>query len=100
MSWATHHILALRSGQTVQFRPRGNSMTGRISSGQLCTIAPTRPEDLTVGDIVLCRAKGNDYLHLVKSIHNGRFLIGNNRGGTNGWIGFRGVFGKCIRVEA
>jgi len=31
--------------------------------------------------------KGSDYLHLIKAVNQGRFLIGNNRGGTNGWEG-------------
>ena len=54
MGWASHHIEQLRAGQTVSFRPRGNSMTGRIESGQLCTVAPVDPVTLEVGDVVLC----------------------------------------------
>jgi len=38
MGWATGHIEKLRAGETVSFRPRGNSMTGKIESGQLCTV--------------------------------------------------------------
>jgi hypothetical protein len=40
MSWATTPIARLRAGETVQFRPRGGSMTGKIESGQLCTVTP------------------------------------------------------------
>lgn len=39
MGWASRYIELLRSGQAVSFRPRGQSMTGRIESGQLCTVA-------------------------------------------------------------
>jgi hypothetical protein len=35
MGWANHYIEELKAGKTIQFRPRGNSMTGRISSGDL-----------------------------------------------------------------
>ena len=30
MGWATHYIAKLREGETVQFRPRGESMRGKI----------------------------------------------------------------------
>lgn len=99
MSWASPYISQLQAGKTVQFRPRGNSMRGLIESGQLCTVAPVRPEDLAKGDIVLCRVWGRDYLHLVKAVQDGRFQIGNNRGGTNGWVGARGIYGRCVRVD-
>jgi hypothetical protein len=55
---------------------------------------------LKVGDIVLCKVAGNEYLHLVKAIQGQRFQIGNNRGFINGWIGPNGIYGRCIKVEA
>jgi hypothetical protein len=75
-------------------------MSGRIESGQLCTVVPVDPATVEVGDIVLCKVKGNEYLHIVKAIQDGRFQIGNNRGFINGWIGANSIFGKCVRVEA
>jgi hypothetical protein len=60
-------------------------------------LEPVEVANLEVGDIVLCRVKGNDYLHLVKALQKGRVLIGNNRGGTNGWT--RQVFGRAIKIE-
>ena len=54
-------------------------MKGRIESGQLCTVAPVELATLQVGDIVLCRVRGNDYLHIAKAINGGRYQIGNNR---------------------
>ena len=100
MGWADAHIARLAQGETVQFRPRGNSMVGKISSGQLCTVEPlTEADPLAVDDIVLCRVKGNQYLHLVKAIQGERFQIGNNRGGINGWITRRQIFGRLIAVE-
>jgi len=74
-------------------------MSGRIESGQLCTVAPVDSSTLAVGDIVLCKVRGKVYLHLVKAIDGERFQIGNNRGHVNGWVGAGGIFGKCIRIE-
>lgn len=99
MSWATHYIQQLMEGRTVSFRPRGNSMRGKIDSGQLCTVEPITADALQVGDIVLCKVNGRQYLHLVKAIDGDRYLIGNNRGRTNGWIGPSRIYGRCIRVE-
>ena len=99
MGWADGHIARLLRGETVQFRPRGNSMVGKISSGQLCTVEPLRERELAVGDIVLCRVKGNQYLHLIKAIQGERLQIGNNRGGINGWITRRQIYGCLIAVE-
>ena len=99
MGWASVYIAKLRAGETVSFRPRGNSMTGKIESGQLCTVAPANVATLKVGDIVLCKVGGSEYLHLVKAIANGRFQIGNNRGRINGWVGPNSIFGKCTRIE-
>jgi len=59
-------------------------MTGRIESGQLCTVAPIDPAMLEVGDIVLCKVAGNEYMHIVKAVENGRYQIGNNRGLSTG----------------
>ena len=100
MGWATQYIAKLQEGETVQFRPRGNSMVGKIESGQLCTVEPIdNPDTLAVGDIVLCKVNGRQYIHLIKAIQRKRFQIGNNRGRINGWISANSVFGKCIRVE-
>ena len=48
MGWASAHIARLQGGETVQFRPRGNSMKGRIASGQLCTVEPVVPATFQV----------------------------------------------------
>lgn len=74
-------------------------MKGRIESGQLCTVAPVDPATLSVGDIVLCKVGGNEFLHIVRAIDGARFQIGNNRGFINGWLGPSAIYGKCVRVE-
>lgn len=99
MGWATEHIEKLKNGETVSFRPRGNSMTGKIESGQLCTVAPVEEAALSKGDIVLCKVNGSEYLHLIKAVKGKRYQIGNNRGRINGWITFGSIYGKLTDIE-
>ena len=100
MSWAISYITKLKTRETVSFRPRGHSMSGKIESGQLCTVEPIAVHaELRKGDIVLCKVGGSEYLHLIKAIQGPRFQIGNNRGRINGWIGTNSIFGKLIKVE-
>ena len=100
MSWATPYIAKLKNGETVQFRPRGHSMKGKIDSGQLCTVKPIEDfSSLKKNDIVLCKVRGNQYIHLIKAIQGKHFQIGNNRGGINGWISENSIFGKYVKIE-
>jgi hypothetical protein len=98
MGWALFHITKLKLGETVSFRPKGNSMQGKIESGQLCTIQPCDPSTLEVGDIVLCKVKGREYLHLIIATRGSQFQIGNNKGRVNGWVTANAIFGRCIEV--
>jgi len=101
MGWAAHYIAQLKTGLSVSFRPRGNSMVGKIESGQLCTVIPIENHaTLAVDDIVLCKVGGSEYLHIIKAIQGSRFQIGNNRGRINGWVGANSVFGKCVKIES
>lgn len=102
MGWATTYIEKLKSGEAVSFRPIGGSMTGKIESGDLCRVDPIfSKEELSVGDIVLCKVGNSEYLHLIHDINRLRslFQIGNNKGRINGWISYDQIFGKCTRVE-
>lgn len=97
--WATEYKRLLAEGRTVQFRPTGHSMTGRIESGQLCTVEPfSKGGAPKVGDIVLCTVGLTDYLHLIKAIKGGKYQIGNNRGGLNGWVDRNQMYGRCVEV--
>ncbi|HEX4096371.1 MAG TPA: hypothetical protein VHX64_06555 [Caulobacteraceae bacterium] len=55
---------------------------------------------MQVDDIVLCKVKGSEYLHIVKAIRGAQFQVGNNRGHINGWIAAGTIFGQCVKVEA
>lgn len=99
MNWATFAIQKLQEGQQAQIRPRGHSMRGKVNDGDLVTLQPCSSEQLKVGDIVLVQVKGHVYLHLIKAIDRERFLIGNNRGGINGWVGPHAIYGRAIQIE-
>ena len=100
MGWATQVIELLKEGEVVQCTPRGNSMKGKIESGEAVTIRPIEDdEEIEVDDIVLCKVKGKEYLHIVKAIQGERYQIGNNKGKINGWIGMNSIFGKYNEKE-
>ena len=100
MGWADNYITSLEEGETVSFRPRGNSMLPKIKSGQLCTVVPlTEETELRKNDIVLCKVRSYQYLHLIKAIKGQRYQIANNRGHINGWISKSAIFGKLIAIE-
>jgi len=75
-------------------------MTGIINDGQQVTVRPLRDDDtLAPGDVVLCRVKGAQFLHLVKAVQGDRYQIGNNRGRINGWISRSAIFGLWVKGE-
>lgn len=99
MSWAASAIAGLSRGETVRVRPRGNSMTPRIRSGQEVELAPvTDPSALSRGDVVLVRVGGRVVLHLVSQATRERLLITNARGRANGWVPRSSVAGRLMRV--
>ena len=97
-SWADHAKEQLRTGNPVEIHPKGNSMLPLVKSGDLVRLEPvTDPTKLQVNDIVLVRVHGRDYLHLIKAVGKGpTFLIGNNRGHDNGWVGSNCIYGRRV----
>ncbi len=98
MGWADQHVAKLKAGETVSFRPHGNSMQPKINNGQLCTVIPIEDE-ISPGEIVLCKVRGRQFLHLVKAVRGNQFQIGNNKGRINGWVSRNAIFGRCVKVE-
>lgn len=99
MGWADPFVTRLLANQPVRFRPYGNSMQPKIKSGQLVAVEPRPIEQVAVGDIVLCRVKGKQYLHYVKAVDAkvSRVLIANAAGHENGWTGV--VYGVVTAIE-
>ena len=73
-------------------------MTGRIESRQLCTVQSVDSSTLEVGDVVLCKVKGREFLHKITATRGVEFQIGNNKGRVNGWVSTNAIFGKCVEV--
>jgi hypothetical protein len=87
----------LQAGETVTTSEKGNSMVPLIRSGQKHVVEPADWKSVEVGDIVYCKVKGRYYTHLVKSVDRIKgCLIGNKRGGINGWT--TQVYGKVIDI--
>lgn len=87
----------LLNGETFVTSEKGNSMVPLIKSGQDHKLSPIKWNECNIGDIVYCKVKGNFYTHLVKAKNNDRgLLIGNNKGGINGWTKL--VYGKVIEI--
>lgn len=87
----------LQNGETFTTSEKGNSMIPLIHSGQEHILSPITWENVEVGDIVYCKVGGSFYTHIVKAKNDKRgCLIGNNRGGINGWT--KNIYGKVIQV--
>lgn len=87
----------LLKGETLITSERGNSMVPLIKSGQKHILEPTTWDVCKKGDIVFCKVKGSYLTHLVKGKNNEKgLLIGNNKGGINGWT--KQVFGRVTEI--
>jgi hypothetical protein len=100
MSWADAAIEQLRRGEAAIVRPRGNSMTPRVRSGDACELEPVNdPDALRRGDVVLVKVNGTVYLHLITALEKERVQIGNNHGRINGWTPKSNVYGRLRRID-
>ena len=101
MGWADSYLEKLENGESVSFRPRGNSMSPKIKDGDRVHVSPiTDPDSLKKGDIVLCKVHGKQYLHLITATEKFRVQIGNNHGKINGWTHKKLVYGIVTMVES
>lgn len=76
----------------VKVSPKGNSMKGRIKSGQ--EILLVKEKSYGVGDAVLAKVKGKFYVHIIKATRGkDEFQIANNKGFVNGWT--RSIYAKA-----
>ncbi|MDJ1497478.1 hypothetical protein QNI19_31355 [Cytophagaceae bacterium DM2B3-1] len=100
MSWVKQALEQLKSNGTCTIYPTGNSMRGKIESGQEVCLTNKTLDELKVGDIVFIRWKGNYLLHLILEIKEDQILIGNNLGKVNGWINRRDVLARMDEINA
>lgn len=86
----------LLAGETVIVGGKGNSITPKLKSGEYVIVEPiTEDTKIKKRDIVLCKVKGNIYLHLVTGISGNSYKISNNHGHDNGWT--TKIYGKYVR---
>jgi hypothetical protein len=95
----------LEKGEVI-WKPRGNSMTPKIDSGDQVKVINCLPEVFRVNDIAYAKVRGSYYLHLVSAIdisagdgYLARFQISNNHGHINGWTDAKNMFGICVQVK-
>lgn len=99
--WANAAIRELQAGRQARLKPRGHSMKPKVCDGDEVLLDPS--VEPRVGDVVLVKVSGRDFLHLIRGERRTKrtlqFLIGNNRGGTNGWTSARNVYGVAIEIN-
>lgn len=79
-----------------QMKCHGNSMIPILESGTLNTYQTE--DEYRVGDIVLCKVRGNFIdAHLIKAIGDRGYLIANNHGRENGWT--RTIIARVVFAE-
>lgn len=90
----------LKKGETCKVIGYGQSMTPILRSGQPVIVVPLTDERiLKKNDIVLCKVKGNYYLHKISAIKNGcSYQISNNHGHVNGTISRNNIFGIVAEI--
>lgn len=100
MSWAKYAKKKLLFGEEATVKPRGHSMVPLVKSGAKVTVSPIADKaQLAKGDIVLVTVRGRTYLHLIKAVQGKQYLIGNNKGGTNGWAHANNVHGIATEID-
>jgi hypothetical protein len=95
-------IERLENGEFVtNYKESGHSMEPKIKHRQPITLAPPHKGMVAPGDIVFCKVKGNYYTHLVlaEDDSTNQVLIGNNKGGVNGWTPRKNIYGIVVAVE-
>ena len=75
-------------------KPKGNSMSPRIKSGErICIVQQLRYE---VDDVVFCKVKGRYMVHLIAAYNPKRgYQITNLKGHVNGWS--KTIYGKAFK---
>jgi hypothetical protein len=86
----------LKAGESFYTNGHGNSMILILKSGQVHKLTPAKLDEVLIDDIVYCKVRGHFHTNLVKAKSNKGCLIGNNKGGINGWT--KQIFGKVIEI--
>lgn len=88
-------ISVLVGGGSPLVRGIGNSMTPILRSGQVVRVNQIGSTPIKKGDVVLCKVRGNVYLHKVTAVRGDQYQISNNHGHVNGWVGIGSIYGRA-----
>jgi hypothetical protein len=80
-------------------RCNGNSMRPIIAPQEAIHLKKVLHQQLRVGDAVFVRIKGNLQVHLITAIDKDRYMISNNHGHQNGWVGANCIYGLATQIE-
>lgn len=84
MKYRERAIKELEEKGKTSLKANGNSMMPLIKSGSIVHL--TKQDSYKKGDVVLCKVRGNIYVHKIYGVSNSKgYLIGNNKGHINGW---------------
>lgn len=96
-------ILSL--GKTLRFQASGSSMQPLVRDGDVLLIKPVDPQDIRLGDIVLCQGEGERVVvHRVirkRSKPEGlSFQIqGDQAAQPDGWIPAGSIYGRLVAID-
>ena len=100
--WAGEECRQLALGETIEFRPLGNSMKGLIDAKDLVRLVPARGSGFEVNQIVLVLLSEREVvLHKIIELDDelGLVEIGDNRGNSDGWVYKSNIFGIVTHVK-
>ena len=98
-AWYEVCLRELVAGRSVSVIVRGTSLEPRIKDGDTVSLVPALGKSGDIGDAVFVRLRRGRYLiHLVVDRDGDRFLVGNARGGTDGWVGRDAIYGVVSSV--
>jgi signal peptidase I len=96
--WAGPYISKLKTGKIVPVTVFSTSMNPYLQQGDVVMLQPASKDTILVGDFVLCRVSGRDYLHRVVSKNGDKFLIADGTGTKKGSAVYGQIFGRVFRV--
>ena len=94
----------LKRGKSVTAPVDDVCMAGYQGFEKQCTVNPVSPNDLKVGDAVLCLLQTNAVIRIVKALRgrgvNRECLIGDSKGHLTSWVPVHHIFGKVTAITA
>jgi hypothetical protein len=91
-------LAELALGNDVQLVGKGDSMDPIVKNGETVKITPYNGRLLKTSDIVLVRMNSKFLTHQVLEAKDDKFLIGNAKGKSDGWVTADAILGIIIQI--